>query len=95
MPNAKIFLASNSKYAKFVFSGRKKANLATLMQTQTFAGPSHGSSSLVDSFAPTPSPHLLALSPSSQEGDSLPPRRASQRWPFAAVPPPLRDGACR
>ena len=31
MPNAKILQPSSLKYAKFVFSGRKKANLATLL----------------------------------------------------------------
>ena len=31
MPNAKILQPSISKYAKFVFSGRKWANLATLV----------------------------------------------------------------
>ena len=50
-------------------------------------------SSLVDSSAPTTYSPAPCSSTSSQGGVSLPPRSASKRWPPAAAPPSLRDGA--
>ena len=69
--------------------------LMALMQTPSLASSYHSPSSLVDSSAPTASsPPFCSFTPVVGVV-SLPLRRASQRWPPAAAPPLLRDGAYR